>query len=317
EGLDDGEHDVTVLNLSAGITHRTKTPVSSDRRFDIELPLARVSGTVIDAESGRPLEGATVQLEAPSGATANAGRVFVVGRSGDTTDATGRFTIEGVSDGNYTLIARKDGYAHETRPVAIAPSLEPAELDITLNRSDALRLLVTDAASGLPVRSLSALVISGGAGDPLSPGGTGALAAYRGVLSTDASGAMSLDSLQPGVYRIVLGGAGLGWQTVQDVRVPGPELALAMSRGGRLEVELTGAPAGRTARGCLLDALGKPVHVNGFSPEPAVSIRAGTPEVLQEIAPGIYRLRVQIPGGGIAEKEVEIAPGSTTRVRIP
>lgn len=63
--------------------------------------LQQVSGTVLDADNGAPIEGVRVQ---------KANRDYVR----DQTDTDGRFTIEGISGGLWcppmTVVLRKEGY---------------------------------------------------------------------------------------------------------------------------------------------------------------------------------------------------------------
>ncbi|HCX23191.1 MAG TPA: TonB-dependent receptor, partial [Cytophagales bacterium] len=67
-----------------------------------------VSGTVMDMESGEPLIGATAMLEGTS--------------KGATTDSNGKFTIQGVEDGSYTLTITYVGYTELTKNFTVSGS---------------------------------------------------------------------------------------------------------------------------------------------------------------------------------------------------
>src|SRR5262245_3382886 len=68
-------------------------------------PAAAVTGTVVDMNSGRPIEGAIVRLAMRLGAQPG-GRAPLAVR----TDPQGRFVFVGLRDGAYSLIATKPGY---------------------------------------------------------------------------------------------------------------------------------------------------------------------------------------------------------------
>lgn len=315
EDLDDGDYSVDVVQFSSGISHSTRVSVKADRRFDIELPLARIAGTVKDSGTGLPLDGAVVSVKKESAAQPAAGTAFLF-RNEARTDATGAYTIDGLDEGTYTLTARKDGYGYEPRVVTIAPTVQPDDVPFELSRVDAFSFRALDSSSGLPLRSLNALVMVGG-GDPLAPNGSGATSVFREQISADAAGLFRLDSLQPGRYRIVLGGQNLATETLDDVKVPAPETTISMRTGGTVEVTADSLKTGQTGKAVLLDPSGRPVYLNPYFVEPTFVLRPGASATLTDVKPGTYRIRASMPGGGIAEKPVEVAEGKTTRIAIP
>ncbi|HEY3174803.1 MAG TPA: carboxypeptidase-like regulatory domain-containing protein [Candidatus Polarisedimenticolia bacterium] len=315
EDLDDGEYNVSVLQFTAGLSHSTRASVKGDKQLDIEVPLAKIAGFVTDASTGHPLDDATITIKREGAAPASAGAGFMF-RQEAATDATGYYEIEGLDDGTWTLTARRQGYGFLSRSVTLGPGISPGEISFDLARVDAFALRAIDAVTGLPPRSLGALVLSGG-GDPLAPSGSGATAVYQGRLSADATGVFRLDSLQPGRYRVVLGGQGYGTETLHDVVVPGPEISISMGPGGSIEAASTSLKPGETARAVLLDSKGRPVHLNTFLAEPTFLLRPGVPTPLGDVKPGAYRLRASMSAGGIAEKPVVVVAGETVKVSIP
>src|SRR5262249_25635850 len=145
----------------------TKVTVSADRTFDIELPTLRLAGTVNDATTGKPLEGASVSLDPDGRPAGGGGGGMMLMRNQSTTDATGAYHFDGVADGTFTLSARKDGYAVQTRAVRIVPDVEPDAIVFDLSRSTGLSFRATDARSGIPLTRLAALVLGPESGDPL------------------------------------------------------------------------------------------------------------------------------------------------------
>ena len=104
---------------------------------------ATVTGTVVEAASGRPLASVTVTLRSTADSTRAAG---------GTTDAAGRFRIANVAPGRYTLQAALLGYTpHRRADVAI--SAEDADLGTIRLASATLQLeevrVVTQAAAAV------------------------------------------------------------------------------------------------------------------------------------------------------------------------
>jgi hypothetical protein len=282
--------------------------VSADRSFDIEMPTVRLAGTVTDAGTGRPLEGVAVAIDREGG-----GGGVITMMSQNRTDATGAFRFEGLGDGSYTLTARREGYAVQSRAVRVIPSVDPDPVAFELSRADGLAFRAFDARSGMPLNRLEALVLPPAAGDPLASAFPPPL--YRGALAADASGLFHLDALGPGSYRLVLGGQALATRTM-PITVPAPEGTWSMDPGGSLEVQSSSLTEGQTARAVLTDASGAPVHWQLFSADPSFTLRPGSPTVVRDLPAGGYRLRALMPGGTLAERAVTITPGSTARLTL-
>jgi hypothetical protein len=101
--------------------------VRSSGRSVVGAPPAILQGVLVDETSGRPLQAAPVELRTESDSS-------LVG--GSLTDATGRFRIEGLPAGSYTLRATTLGYA----PVEVAGiTLTPG----AVRQLDPLRLRVS------------------------------------------------------------------------------------------------------------------------------------------------------------------------------
>ena len=314
EDLDDGDYDVSVMQFRSSLSHSLKATIHGDKQLDIEVPTVRITGFVTDLATGEPLEGASISIKQAGAAPATAGGGLFF-QQGARTDASGYYQIDGLDDGTWKLTARRDGYGFEERAVSIAPGVAPGEVTFNLAPVDAVSFRAIDSASG-PLSSLAALVLKGG-GDPLAPAGSGATAVFHDRIYADASGLFRLDSLQPGLYRLVLGGQNLGTETLYDFRVPARETTITFGRGGGLEVMAENLKSGETARAVLLDATGRPVHFNTTLTDPVMTLRSGTPTRLFDVKPGAYKLRVSMPGGGMAEKPVTIAAGVSTPVSIP
>ncbi|MFK7846725.1 MAG: TonB-dependent receptor, partial [Rhodothermales bacterium] len=84
---------------------------------------ASISGVVTDAENGEPLTGANIILTTP-------GAAGIVG--GAAADLDGRYSIQGVTPGSYTLTVRFVGY-NESQTTVVLAAGESASQDIQLS----------------------------------------------------------------------------------------------------------------------------------------------------------------------------------------
>jgi hypothetical protein len=315
DDVEHGAYDVTVMHFRSGTTHTTRLTVGGDERFDIELPLARITGRVTDATTGKAIDGAQIDIRKLDG-EATSQRMGLLLQRGASTDATGSYALEGLDAGTYALTASHPGYGYETQQASIIPGVEPPEISFVLGPTDGFSFTAIDAASGMPLRSINGMVLVGG-GDPLSPGGSGSNRILSGRWSADASGVFHLDSLQPGTYRMVLGGEGVATKTYHDIEVPASAATFTLEKGGSLEVRAGSLQPGQTAMAALVDETGRALHFSTFFPEPGFTLRAGEPTVLADLPPGAWRLRVAHRDGRIEEIPATIAPGQVLRITIP
>lgn len=93
------------LLLYAFDLHRTTT---SAPKPTATLSMGQISGKVLDSKDGTAVSLANVSTDPPT--------------SSMTTDGEGRYLISHVSPGNYTMIARKQGYAETRVNIAVTPN---------------------------------------------------------------------------------------------------------------------------------------------------------------------------------------------------
>lgn len=179
DGSWSGDAFLTAIALRALAAEPPATPVA-----------AALAGRVVDAASGQPLAGATVEV---SGAAAQAA----------TSGAQGAFRFSGLAAGRYELRVALAGYATLTRPVQLAAG---QHLDLGLltlagaSTTGTIRGQVLDA-SGTPVTE-ALVALDGGAGartdtqgryriDGVAPGTIGLTASREGFRAVQASGTLA------------------------------------------------------------------------------------------------------------------------------
>ena len=295
EGIPDGDYTVAVQGAPGaggrGVTREVR--VEGEARLDVELPVSRLYGLVVDGATKEPLADVrvTAALDAGSG-----------GRGGGTatTDTGGRFFVDDVEEGTYTLTFRRTGY-QEAKGSASATVAGGDAGTVEMTRGDGLELRVRDGLYQIPLRSVSVRVKDGAGATVLST-----------WVTLDGDGKGGVSSLRPGRYALVVSASGYAARLFEGVVVPGAPLPVALTPGGSVEVR-PGEASRAKGVATLFDAAGRPYAHRPFGPEGRVALpKAGT-EVLENVAPGSYTLAVE----GVAPKAFTVTEGGRTVVELP
>src|SRR5581483_9754005 len=185
----DGSYTLTGLpadtyNVTAGgapYARRTLTGLTlgaGEVRRHVDLVLqagGAISGTVTGPAG--PVAGATVIVAGADGSGSSA-----------TTDATGAYTIDGLSAQAYTVSANADGlFATPVTGVNVAAGATAGGVKLSLGQAGSITGTVTDAGTGQPVAGI-ALTLQDGA------------ASYAS--ESDANGQFTVTELPPGTYTV-------------------------------------------------------------------------------------------------------------------
>lgn len=282
-------HASTPGQTAAGASASREIELTGDTTLDLAAALGRLSGSVLEAETRRPLNGAVVEL---SGDGPRFGRA--------TTDSAGLFEIEDLEPGPATLTARKPGYETAVRPIDVQES--GSETTLELRRGEGIGLVARDGVYGTPLRELFVRV--------LDPAGTNL---FTGGVSLDSEGRGEVPGLAPGSYELRIDAGSYAPVMLRGVAVPTPALAVVLTAGGTLEVtsgpETLGRPGSRAR---LLAADGLPYFLNIFSSEGWLPL--GQPlRQFENVAPGTYTLAVD---GGVT-RLVEVREGAISQIALP
>lgn len=235
ERLAAGRYDVT-----AGILGRVGTTLSNAEagRRDLVLTLARgarLTGRVHD-ERGAPVASFQLELQLHRGPLE---REF--GSTLTIVDTQGRFTVEGLASGTYTLRVAAYGLAPAAPTVTVPPSTaDVGPIDITLSPGARLEGQVVKSGGGGPIA---------GARVQVEGGVYGASLATVFDAMTDASGRFTLDGLAPGTLSLSVSAAMHDTRIVDRVVVgpgasPLPPIELnPVADGGTERVEMVGIGA--------------------------------------------------------------------------
>jgi protocatechuate 3,4-dioxygenase beta subunit len=290
EGLDEGRYTLTA-NSEAGAPIRKTVDLAGDTSVDLEAPPARLAGTVVEAESGRPLGEVGVRIEDDGG-----GLRFVNRAS---TDSSGRFAFEDVEPKRYRVTFQKPAYQVETRELQAA---EESDLRVELKRGEGIAIEAKDGIFATPLRGLFVRVADG----------SGA-AVFSGSISLDSDGRGEVPSLRPGTYEVRAESSGYAPVSLPGVAVPSRVLNLLLTPGGALEIQAGPVTlALPQAAGRLIGADGRPYMWNAFTPDGKIRLN-GPVRRLENVAPSRYTFEVE---GGV-RRDVTVSEGGRAVLSLP
>ena len=294
EGIEPGDYEAWVhaeaYGMGRGVSRKVK--VDGETRLDVDLPLASLSGVVVDASTKRPLSDVLVVASLDDDPAARSGRA--------TSDSNGRFFVEELEEKSYTLTLRRSGY-REARGTARAAEDGGDAGSIEMTRGDGLEVRARDGVYGIPLRNVSVKVKDG----------AGAVIASAWV-TLDGDGKGEIASLRPGQFSIAVGASRYATRTFEGVLVPGPPLEATLTPGGTVEVR-SGPASREKGFATLLDALGRPHAWRSSDTEGRLTLTAGGIDLVENLAPGSYTLAVE----GMEPKAFTVTEGGKTVVVLP
>jgi hypothetical protein len=267
-GLDDASYNVQVIDLQRTSPYNTTYDVHGSGSFDIDIKAAPVRGSVIDATTGAPIEGAQVLMQSAFG------EAFLSSRGGQS-DPSGAFVIDNVAQGSYQVKAEKEGYGHDVQTITVGDNGVDSVV-FKLSPSSGVTLHVVD---GRDQRAIGADVtrIVDGAGREID---TGSFRFGGGPEPIKLA-------LSPGSYRVTLTSMGYAPQTF-TISSPS-EPTVALTPGGTVVLR---SKSNTLLRARLVDSNGMPYTRGPFrnpiftiDPSPGLT-------TLNNIAVGTYQLQI-------------------------
>jgi protocatechuate 3,4-dioxygenase beta subunit len=291
-------------------------------------------------QDGEPLAAARVSLEkrSPDGGAQSVRAIAVfssidIGDGGafmsmggqdlsDRTDGEGRYEIEGVAPGDYTLTVRHDSRAGPATFDVIVTAGGDLVRDVDLSRNG-VRGTVRDD-EGEPVAGAHVSISqSGGGGMPFGglvvAGAPGVGGAGSSSATTDAQGRYELAGLDPEKdFQVVVDSSGEAPYHLEarseSMRVGEGEwkddVDLVVRRGGSLEIVVAEDRAEEfafaTVRAVQLDGAGAPIEGSD-----AFGFLDGRRAVVNGLEPGKWRVQVEtmVQGAGPAARDVDVRAG--------
>ena len=147
EDLAAGEYDVWVDDYKS-----RPVQVSGDTVFDIDVPLAQLSGRVLEEGGKVPVVGADVDIWP---AEPGSSRI----RLHDRSDHFGQFALAGLEPGDFILTAHKPGYEMFRKRISYGSPV--AGLTVQLRQEMGVEIRVREAGSGKPLQQIFAIEMIG------------------------------------------------------------------------------------------------------------------------------------------------------------
>src|SRR6266851_1311350 len=217
---------------------------TTTQNFALTGQATRLSGTVSDASTTRPIAGATV-----SAGTASA-----------VTDANGAYTIAGLAPGTYTATATASGYTSQSASVTLTAGTTTTQNFALAPNPGTITGTVTDAGTAAPL--------------------AGATVSYSGgSTTTNSSGGYTLANVTEGSYSVTASAIGYAAQSRTVTVGPGAtatqNFALTPPNGA-ITGTVTSAATGSAISGATVSYSGGSTTTNGTGQYTLSNVAPGT-----------------------------------------
>ncbi len=243
----EGSYTVTAGATGYASQSRTVTVgpgATATQNFALTGQTTRLSGTVTDASTSKPIAGATVSA----------------GTGSAVTDAGGAYAISGLAPGTYTATATASGYASQSASVTLTAGNTTTQNFVLAPNPGTITGTVTDAGTGAPI--------------------AGATVSYSGgSTSTDGSGAYTLANVAEGSYSVTASATGYASQSRTVTLGPGATATqnFALTRpNGAITGTVTSAASGSPIGGATVSYSGGSTTTNGSGQYTLSNVAPGT-----------------------------------------
>jgi len=275
----------------------------------VELRVSRartLEGRVLDERSAEPVRGARIYASRRMQRSAGSGTLYF-GRGAEQgeTDEVGRFRVEGLEPGAYTVTITASGYKEAVAEALVPEEGQPKALTVPLKRGAAIRGRVVDdreaPAAGVDVYADQAAMTVPSGAVYTSGGGSG---------RTGPDGSFVIDGLEAGRYEVVAEDE-TGAQARELVEAGrSTDVVLRLQPHGAVEGTVV-SPDGTAVAGArvVTFATGRPM-------EGERTTDAGGSFTFEDLPPGRYHVAANHEKYGSAGRQVTVEPGRTARVEI-
>jgi protocatechuate 3,4-dioxygenase beta subunit len=298
----------------AGTKIRVTVPEGATSfEYNVELPGGRITGVVVDAETGAVVSNAQVGAFDSGTASRSFTGLLQAMLSMAQTDGQGTFVLSSLPAGTFTLRAFAEGYADaRLAGVRLDEGAGLTDLRLALERGVAYRLRVVDP-KGQPVAQAMALVRDG----------NGELVAFTRPAFSNPQGVLEIQGIRPGAYRITVQHRSYAPSSIQakvTQEAEGP--AVTLRPGGKLQLEVVNQKA-RPVEGAeveILNERGENVAEEkmGFGLDGMQSslTNASGSMTLDQVAPGTYRAVARHGAARSREENLSVTEGQTAEMRL-
>lgn len=294
EDLEPDDYWLGVSHARKLVVYNGRLTLAADRDLVLDLKGVNVQGTIVDAETDRPVAKAVVSLEHQPGPDTSE---FVIASS---TDESGAFLLPRVPPGRYRLRGRAEGYVAGEEGIDVPAQEELSGLRLALTPTPGLEVVARLASGRIPPVVHFRAVSTAGAQE------------IAGSKVPDAKGRLRLPTPSQGSWRLLIGAPGCGTVEVA-AQAPGPPVSVMLQPAARLAVQVPElATADVRAEVAVLDPDGSPVPILG----PGGALRQTWPMVggkttIEDLPAGTWILDA-IAGDGRRWSTTVVAAGAAS-----
>ncbi len=286
---------------------------AAEFRFDIDLPSGEISGVVLDAATGDPVQRAEV-VAFDGGSSSRTLTSMIQGMKGmASTDAQGQFAITALGPGVYTVRVMAQGYTEGAITGIRIDARRPSRDNrVALDRGITFRARVVDPA-GQPVVGASVFLRSEDGEFVMLP---------RPFISGE-EGLVEVLGVRPAMYQVTVVHASYAASRALVEAAEGREATLRVQPGARVSVQVTDRQH-RAVEGAsieilnsqgenVLDDLALAAMMTGRT---GLATGADGTLVLEQIAPGKYRIAARLGEARSREEKLTVEEGKTVEARL-
>lgn len=320
--LQPGEYSLSVIKIAGMIPSplfSTEITIGdNDLEKDIELPEGGISGKVVDAENRKPIEGAKLTLEGTKATDVQEAAMAKLGLilgGNATSDAEGKYTFSTVQDGDYHVVAKKEGFAPQALTASVRSGRGPSDLDFSLSSGETLSGQVTlSDPSRRPKQIYLSVKNAGGA------------TVYGEKVSLTEGGEYTASGLSPGEHVVTVDASGYASASQKvTIRSGGGNRAdFALTSGGTLTIQVVD-DRGQPITGPFVQILDEQDNYwMGFFPDLKELMNMGFEaiartdglDVSRNVTPGKYHVKVGALGYEDETVNVTVREGEQTQEKV-
>jgi hypothetical protein len=292
DGLEPGEYEIAALSRAGESLAGEHVLLETDAELDLMVPSGRLSGWVLEADSDRPIEGATVTVSG-SGLPAVARTVV--------TDASGSFSVDDLPSREYRVAAEATGRAPAQEMVSLQESV-PYAVTLRLGVKEATVLVVREP-DGSPAQNV--IIMSS----------QNRLTGPSFYVSCAGDGRCQVRDLPAGEWTLLVRGQGAA---LTRVSVPTGEVPVTLRSRGELIIRSSADETGAAWQVRVSDiASGLVVPMTEWRnpgrsewvPVPAHGLKLWLPE-------GGWRVEAYDPEGTLSTREANVDGGGSTSIEL-
>ena len=214
------------------------------------------------------------------------------------TDVNGRFTIEGLVPGPYTLTAHRAGFGFESVSITVEDG-STEDVVVELTRAEGVGLRVRDGIFAIPLRGVNVSALD-----------SASITAFSGSVPLDSDGKGEIAGLKAGIYTLVVGSTGYAPLTLPGIAAPAAVVDVALTPGGRLEIHVGPETLTTAPRASLSTTTGM-AYRSAFGGDGSFRLNAPLRN-RDHVAPGSYIFLIE----GVPTETLQIHEGATTVLQL-